>query len=66
MCEYSVVIGGLEIGCELPFTLDVPHDGLDHLWCGALTPDISCVQLQGRKKRRKKGMLTNAVRHESN
>lgn len=40
----------LEVSCELPFTLDDPHDGLDHLQCGALTPDISRVQLQEKKE----------------
>lgn len=49
----------LEISCELPFTLNAPHDGLDHLWCGALTPDINCVQLQGKTKQYQKIKLMN-------
>lgn len=29
-----------------PSTLDVPHDGLDHLRGGALPPNVRSVQLQ--------------------
>lgn len=31
VCVYSVLRGGLELSYELPFTLNDPHDGLDHL-----------------------------------
>lgn len=40
----------LEFGCQLSFALDNPHYGLDHLRCGALAADISCVQLQDREE----------------
>ena len=52
-CMRGVLSGGLELWYELPFTLDDPHDRLDHLGCGALAPDISCVQLQEIKKQKK-------------
>lgn len=39
----------LQFGCQLSFTLDDPHDGLDHLQSGALAADISCVQLQEKE-----------------
>ena len=38
----------LKVGGELSLTLDELHNGLDNLRSGALPPDVSSVQLQGR------------------
>lgn len=62
-CSNSHLCVCLELSSELPFTLDHPHDGLNHLWCGALTPDISCVQLQ-EKNKQKNRLLTNMVQNQ--
>ena len=38
----------LKVGGELSLALDELHNGLDNLRGGALPPDVSSVQLQGR------------------